>query len=443
METKNKQKKISQVDITFYISLFVAFVFVYSLFGIEQTYKYQAADVDHGPHITSDLSKLVGEEQENGLVTAVKSMFQRNKSVSFDSSAINTASSSISVAPTQQIIDNGYGIAAGGGLVGYTQADLNKYFSELKNLGISWVRWDVDWSYVQSVSSVDYNWADIDRVANTAKSYGIKSLAIITYAPIWAGDLKCVVGKHCSPADPAVFAKFASTVASRYKGVISAYEIWNEQNLSGFWSPKPDVTKYSDVLKQAYIEIKKVDPEVLVLSGGLAAAADDSGSISPIIFVKGLYYLNTKNYFDALALHPYTYPVSPDYIAQWNSWQQMYEIKDIMVSKGDSSKKIWITEYGAPTGGPGLMRDIDQLSFIYSSDYMSQTAQDSMIKKTAEIFYQNRSWLGGFFWYSFRDEGVNVNDPENFFGILRNDWSKKSSYDILKNSILVFRGLKK
>lgn len=335
-------------------------------------------------------------------------------------------------------VDNRFGIAAGGSLMWMNQTDLDKYFSDLKGLGVTWVRWDMDWSAIQPRDVNSFVWTNIDRVVNTARNNGIKSLAIITYAPTWAETSNCPRDSICPPADPVQFAKFAGIVASRYKGIIDAYEIWNEPNLIMFWATGANFSDYSELLKLSYTEIKKVDPNVTVLSGGLAASADEGGSISPITFVKGLYSSNANYYFDAVALHPYSYPVLPSYVASWNSWQQMYTIRNYMVSNGESSKKIWVTEYGAPTGGPGTSRDSSQLSFSYGSDYMNESAQQGMILQVTDLFSRNFDWMGGFFWYSLKDLSTNRDTPENFFGLIRFDGSRKPAFDTMKNFLSTF-----
>jgi hypothetical protein len=81
-----------------------------------------------------------------------------------------------------------FGIAAGGGLTWLSQQDLNTYFQSLKDLGITWVRWDIPWVDVQAGGPSSYDWVGVDRVAATAKQYGIKSVGIIGYAPAWASD---------------------------------------------------------------------------------------------------------------------------------------------------------------------------------------------------------------------------------------------------------------
>jgi polysaccharide biosynthesis protein PslG len=305
-------------------------------------------------------------------------------------------------------------------------------------LGVKWVRWDMDWSSIQSVNASSYDWSSTDKVANTANNYGIKSLVIITYTPRWARLLACRDDWQCAPADAKIFGTFAGQAALRYKGKISYFEIWNEPNLMHFGLPIEDSSKYTDILKEAYLGIKDANPEAYVISGGLSPAADDldKGKIAPLTFLSSLYSLGGNAYFDAVGFHPYSFPASPSYIAPWNAWQQSLSIRQLMVNNGDAAKKIWLTEYGAPTGGSGKAFAANQInSFTYGVDYMSEEAQSDMMREVISFCLNNSnfSWLGPFFWYSLKDNGTNTTTIENFFGLIRYDGSKKPAYNTLKN----------
>jgi hypothetical protein len=326
-----------------------------------------------------------------------------------------------------------YGIAAGGVLISLSQNDLDQYFSSLQSLGVKWVRWDIDWSAIQPDNTTDYQWGGTDRVVAIAKRYGINSLGTIAYTPKWAADQSCSAKFQCAPADPKTFGLFAGQVALRYKDSVAYWEIWNEPNYKPFWGSQPDVKKYADILREAYTEIKKENPKTVVISAGLAITGDDQDS--PFTYIKTLYALGSNNYFDAVALHPYTYPASPEYKASWNGWQQIKSIHKFMESAGDSNKKIWITEYGAPTGGPGSAHNLNQLSFTYGSDFMSESAQQQIVQQVLSLYNQSPDWMGPFFWYSLHDNGTSKNTPENFFGLMRYDWSKKPAYDVFRNMI--------
>lgn len=331
-----------------------------------------------------------------------------------------------------------YGIAAGGILVGQSQDYLNKYFTHLSSLGVTWVRWDIDWSIVQSDDPSSYDWSGVDRVAATAKRYGINSLAIITYTARFARNKDCVnSGSSCQPDQAQTFGVFAGKVASRYKALISHFEIWNEPNSKLFWGPRPDTAVYAENLKEAYLQIKNANPGAFVLSGGLSASDDIADtSFSPVTFIEELYSHQYNRYFDGVALHPYTYPATPNYVSAWNNWQRIKSVRQLMIKGGDSAKKIWITEYGAPTGGPGNPFSFNRLdNFHYGRDYVDEAAQVEFLNEATTYYKKNSGWLGPFFWYSLRDNGTNRDTPENFFGLLRFDESEKPAFGVFQNII--------
>lgn len=338
--------------------------------------------------------------------------------------------------PIQTIRPGDFGIAAGGDLTSFSQNELNRYFDNLRSLGTKWVRWDIDWGNIQPNNSNEYQWTATDRVANTAKQYGLISLGIITYTPKWAADSSCKSKFACSPANPLAFAQFAGVASQRYRDTIMYWEIWNEPNIPFFWKPRPDITKYTELLKNSYLEIKKSNPKAIVLSGGLAASGDESdGSVAPLTFIKSLYNFKAGAYFDAIAIHPYSFPFSIIHPSYWDNWQQIANIRQVMIDNRDSNKKIWVTEYGAPTRGPGNKHDLDQPNFTYGSDYVGENTQSQLLIQSTDYYIQNKDWMGPFFWYSMWDKGTNSNTPENFFGLLRHDWTKKPAYDIYKNII--------
>ena len=268
-----------------------------------------------------------------------------------------------------------------------------------------------------------------------ANEYKIQSLAILGYAPTWASEIGCIAGQHCSPANTQAFSRFASQAATRYKGKVKNWEIWNEQNSQSFWSPRPSVEKYSELLKASYAAIKLVDPTNTVIVGGLSPVEGNSNTIEPVAFITSLYMLNTQNSFDAIALHPYGYPLSSASTQPWSYWFQMYKVYDVMNRYGDASKKIWITEYGAPTGGSGYAHDITAFNiFNYGKDYMSQDAQSIMMTDLIAEISKIRTWVGPVFWYSLIDTNSNSSDPEGHFGLIKSDTTYKTAYYTLLNT---------
>lgn len=332
------------------------------------------------------------------------------------------------------------------------QQYLDYFFQNLTDLGVTWVRWDLEWNGVQEFNSESYNWTGTDRVAKTAQKYGVNSLVIINRPPRWAihdgSNFSHIseedyVSKHYPPEYVEDFANFAKEVASRYKddsiGYIGYFEIWNEPNLNGNWYPKSNATEYAVLLKSSYVEIKNANQDAIVISGGLAPASNEDGDISPITFVDSLYELDMGKYFDALALHPYSFPATPTYSADWNFWQQMDgHIREIIRLK-DPGKRIWITEYGAPTGGTGSMFETsgwDEFSHS-KDDYMSEDAQKEMMEQAIEYCNNNSDFIEMLFIFCLYDYDHKQypDSRENYFGLIHLGSTKKPAYWVIKQAL--------
>ena len=133
---------------------------------------------------------------------------------------------------------------------------------------------------------------------------------MLGYTPSWA---RSGGTNYYPPKNPADFANFARTAARRYAPMgVHTWEIWNEPNLAMFWSPKADPVAYATLLRGAYPAIKSVDRTATVVTGGLAPTSDNGKDVAPISFLAAIYFHGAKGNFDAVGMHPYSYPVRAD-----------------------------------------------------------------------------------------------------------------------------------
>ena len=303
------------------------------------------------------------------------------------------------------------GFAAGSILPQLSDAQLDAELSGMKALHASWVRFDIQWDQVQPDSAQAYNWAPYERVTKAVIAHGLRPIGIIDYTPAWARLAGC--GSFaCQPQNPADYGAFAAAAAAHFSGLgIHTWEIWNEPNNSQYFQPAPNAVAYVSLLRAAYGAIHSADPSATVLTGGLAPAGDP---LTPPEFLSAMYAAGARGNFDAVADHPYTWPDTAMTPNPYNTWGQMLDMRMIMVANGDAAKAIWITEYGAPTGGP---------------DSVSEAAQAQSV---ADFFTASRSlpWLGPILWYSYQDAGTTPDTHENFFGLVRFDGSKKPAYSV-------------
>ena len=291
-------------------------------------------------------------------------------------------------------------------------------------LGARRIRVDVSWATVQFGGENSFDWSPFDPIVNAARARGITVLGMLAYTPPWAarpGD----GGQGSRPNDPATYARFAGAAARHFGPLgVHDWEIWNEPNLDSFWK-QPDPAAYTALLRAASTELRRADPKVRVVTGGMAPASDGSGSVAPITFLKGIYAAGGGTAFDAVGHHPYTYPARPSGTHPLNAWFQMsggsQSLRSVMQGAGDGAKQIWMTEFGAPTGGEPSRR-------------VSEAEQAAQIREGLPLA-GSLSWAGPIFVYEFRDREGNAGSAESFFGLVRTDRSQKPAFAAFQDAV--------
>lgn len=327
------------------------------------------------------------------------------------------------------------GLAVGETLSVVSEEELVRRMNDFADIGVRWLRIDVAWSSVQPDSPDEYRWDAIDRIVRHANARNIAILALITYTPEWAQSDVCRGTKKCEPRDPSEFATFAGEVAKRYTPYgVYHYQIWNEPNMRFFWASGANPERYVALLKESARAIRAVNNRATIVSGGLAAATSENGNMPAREFLENMYENGARGSFDILGYHPYSYPLAPHYYALSSPWSQIadteWSIRSVMEEYGDSAVQVWITEYGAPTEGPGSVANTSDHGLLTTPTHVTETFQATILR---EAFEENEKFTfsGPLFWYSYQDLATSVDTVENHFGILRADGSKKPSYHAL------------
>jgi polysaccharide biosynthesis protein PslG len=287
----------------------------------------------------------------------------------------------------------------------------------MASTGVCWIRIDVDWSRIQPEPD-RFEWASTDRAVAGARARGMEVLAMIGYTPAWARP-DGTTDKH-PPTDITAFSAFADAAARRYQSLdVNTWEVWNEPNLHAFWEPNPDPEAYARLLVATSNAIRAVDSEAFILSAGLSPAADiaDGSSISPVTFLDRLYRAGAADSFDAVAMHPYSYPVNPAATVPLNHFAIVTpELREVMLTHGDEESRIWATEYGAPTGTSARAVGAGE-----QADFLADAVH----------LWDQWDWTGPLLIYAWRDRGTDPSDREQNFGLLDYHFTPKPSLAVL------------
>jgi hypothetical protein len=209
-------------------------------------------------------------------------------------------------------------------------------------------RWEIRWDRVEPKANT-WDFAANDAAVQSSQTYGIQVLGILIGTPAWAvvrGQRPgngLPQGLYLPYNDPRnLWASYVRTTVGHYKGQVRFWEIWNEPDLSFFWTSTPD--DYFRMLKVSYLVIKQVDPSARVAIAGmvvpdlsfLSHVLDDARSAPG--------GQQSHGYFDIAAWHAYG-PAKALYA-------NITRVKMLLQTKGFSSSPLWITEDGFPASNP-------------------------------------------------------------------------------------------
>lgn len=310
----------------------------------------------------------------------------------------------------------GLGVSPGHSLLWTDDAALEADMAAVARSGARWVRLDIDWSVVEPVRGAR-EWGALDRAVDAARRHDLRVLGLLAYTPAWARPPGTTT--HAPPTDATAFAAFAGAAAQRYRTEVDAWEVWNEPNIPDFWTPHPDPAAYAALLVGTAAAVRAEDPEATLLAGGLAPAVNDGRALAPADFLEAVYAAGGGPAFDAVGVHPYSYPALPDdpVTGGWNTFVRLPQLHAVMTRHGDAAKTVWLTEFGAPTGtGDGAVSPERQARIL-----------DSGFTEARRL-----PFVGPVFVYALRDSGTDPADREQNFGLLRADGTPKPAWDVLR-----------
>ncbi|MEA3055966.1 MAG: polysaccharide biosynthesis protein PslG, partial [Actinomycetota bacterium] len=302
----------------------------------------------------------------------------------------------------------------------YTDAQRIAVLDKFAAAHISWVRIDMGWAAIQETGrgQISQWYVDlIDRTVASASARGIKVLGTLLDTPGWANGNR---GHSTPPDDLGDYAWVANWMATRFRGKVAAWEVWNEPNLTSFWA-NADPVKYAALVRAAYPAFKSGDPNAQVLIG--AVSQNDTA------WLGRMYDAGVSGSYDVLSTHPYQGPAdgAPEMPDDGNYWilDHIGAVHALMVARGDGAKKIWATEYGwsshTNTGTePAWKKGV------------TEAQQGDYFVRSINWFAQRHPYVTNVFWYNDRQKATG--DPqEDGYGLLRRDLSDKPAYTAIKS----------
>lgn len=236
-------------------------------------------------------------------------------------------------------------------------------FAFVAAIGATSVRLDIPWRWLEQRRGT-FTWSLIDPVIAAAEAHGLSILAVLHTTPSWAA-LGGSTNQQTRPANLTQWANYVDKVARRYAGRISTYEIWNEPNGVEYFAPEPNPEAYAELVRAAVPKIRAADPQAAILAGALGPApANDPAYIPAVEFFERMLAAGVGT-VDGYSFHPYD---NDQFMADATYWdntamRQMMRMHELLRQRGEGHKKIWATEYGAPSTLLGEYRQAELIAF--------------------------------------------------------------------------------
>ena len=330
----------------------------------------------------------------------------------------------------------------------WTQDTLNRDTALVRNAGFGWIKQNFGWRDIEATRG-QFDWHRSDRIVLSMNDAGMDMIVRLDFQPDWARAGCSLQGP---PANPQDFADFVSAVATRYRGRIRAYEIWNEPNLAREWCDQaPSGAAYTQLLKVAYTAIKAADPTAWVVTAGLSPTTRNDNVAKPdVYFLQEMYDAGAAKYFDLLGAHgagfrapPEADPAAvakdpnlanpgdftsgvPEELRRIYCFRHVEDLHAIMLKNGDTKKQVALLEFGW-TNDPR-----PNSPYAWHAVASEEVKADYFVRAYQYAYAHWSPWIGLMNLIYVSDPSWTQNDEEYWWSITNPDGTPRVAYNRLK-----------
>jgi len=257
----------------------------------------------------------------------------------------------------------------------------------LQRSGIKLLRISFGWDGIQPEKD-KYTWGFWDDYVRIAvEEYGITLVPYVCYTPMWNSTGDTLNFWNHTPKDYEQFGRFMTVLVNRYKKWIKTWELWNEPDISAYWSGTPeDLARLTKIGAQA---VRAADPQAKIVLAGLAHDTNfllklfrDFG-ISPYVDI-----VNCHNYNETWSGQPL------EHITEY-----VNTVADIVRQYGND-QSIWMAEVGYSTYRNGAHVS-DSYTAYYDYEHTPKYQAVHLVRALTLLLATEK--LAAVTWYEVKD----------------------------------------
>lgn len=272
--------------------------------------------------------------------------------------------------------------------------------------------WDnnVRWDQINATKGV-YDWTMLDRAVENAQASGAKQiLYVLGGTPVWAAKYPTASfpyyfgpGSASVPDNIEDWKEWVRTVAARYQGRITAYQPWNEANLSAMFYAGPNqdsAVAMAELTQAAQQAVKSVDPSAKVTTAS-STVIQTKNYVRKGWLTRYLTALKQRNVKpDTVSVHLYPWLKQGPGNGNLKQREQGLRLaQQSMANTGYGKYKIWDTEmnYGNQRYTSFNNWPKKKYNQPTGAAYLAQTYLYSLYNGVSQVY-----------WYGWDDYGLGV-----------------------------------
>jgi hypothetical protein len=272
----------------------------------------------------------------------------------------------------------------------------------------------VAWPHLEP-SKGQWKFSTLDKYVDFAEQHHVEVLLPLVLSPAWASSRpneksNYSAGNAAPPANLDDWQTYVRTVATRYKGRIHYYEIWNEPNLKGFFSGTPQ--EMVSLSREANKIIKAVDTTAMIIS---PSATGEYG----VQWLDEFLHWGGRQFVDIIGFHFYVTPDPPEEMVSL-----IQNVRGVMQKYGAGDLQLWDTETGWRLANHKT--EVKPEGTGFASRVLSDEEASSYVGRSYVIAWA--MGLSRFYWYAWDNgvmglteaDGATVKPPAKAYGEIEN-----------------------
>ena len=291
--------------------------------------------------------------------------------------------------------------------------------------GFKFIRMDFAWGGIERKKE-QYDWSAYDELTTNLEKRGLRAIYILDYSnglyeetvisknPVTGTEQRDTASPQ-HPESVQAFARWAAAAASHYKGRGIIWEIWNEPNIS-FWKPKPDVHQYLALAKATIKEVRKADPNAIIIAPATSEV--------PVKFLNDFLAAGVLNDLSAISVHPYrSYKKGPE-----TALEDYTKLREIIAqhAQNEQQKQIPILsgEWGYASHEKGVS--------------LETQAAFAVRQQLANLLFGIPISI----WYDWKNDGPDRAEREHNFGTVTESLDPKPAYKAISTMTHELKGFR-